>query len=86
MQNVLIYNLEVACAGTSHLDREVRVGSFLSLLSGQNLIPSNYLPKGNKTSTNENKRVYQVHFGSSYQPQTPIAWKGIYIYYSFVTI
>ncbi len=49
MQNVLIYNLEVACAGTSHLDREVRVGSFLSLLSGQNLIPSNYLPKGNKT-------------------------------------
>ena len=28
MQNVLIYNLEVACAGTSHLDREVRVGFF----------------------------------------------------------
>lgn len=84
MQNVLTYNLEVACAGTSHLDREVRVGFFLSLLSGQNLIPSNYLPKGNKTSTNENKKVYQVHFVSSYQPQTPIAWKGIY--YSFVII
>ena len=38
MQNVLIYNLEVACAGTSHLGSDVGVGLFLSYLSVQKLI------------------------------------------------
>lgn len=43
MQVILINVFERACVGNSHLNREVRVGLFLSYLSVQKLIsPTTY--------------------------------------------